>query len=104
MTDWYKSEAAHEPLLIDCNSSPTTVFLRRNVKKVTREMDGMTYEAWEYEECKMSHNEYENYLTAMLMQSTAQIEDAVCELSEITEDSIAALEQAICDLSEEIGG
>lgn len=31
-------------------------------------------------------------------------EDAVCELSETTEDSIAALEQAICDLSEEIGG
>lgn len=34
----------------------------------------------------------------------ANNEDAVCELSETTEDSIAALEQAICDLSEEIGG
>lgn len=33
-----------------------------------------------------------------------QTEDAVCELSETTEESIAALEQAICDLSEEIGG
>lgn len=31
-------------------------------------------------------------------------EDAICEMSETTEDSIAALEQAICDLSEEIGG
>lgn len=34
----------------------------------------------------------------------ANNEDAVCELSETTEDSIADLEQAICDLSEEIGG
>lgn len=31
-------------------------------------------------------------------------EDATCELSETTEESVAALEQAICDLSEEIFG
>lgn len=33
----------------------------------------------------------------------AGVEDAVCELSETTDDAIAALEQAICELSEEIG-
>ena len=31
-------------------------------------------------------------------------EDAICELSELVDESIAELEQAICDLSEEIGG
>ena len=34
----------------------------------------------------------------------ANNEDAMCELSETTDQSIAELEQAICDLSEEIGG
>lgn len=37
-------------------------------------------------------------------QEINNIEDATCELSETTEESIAALEQAICELSEEIYG
>ena len=39
------------------------------------------------------------------IQSVAEgSEDAVCELSETTEQQIANLEQAICDLSEEVYG
>lgn len=49
----------------------------------------------------------DDYIYSSHSESTINInktEDAVCELSESTEESIAALEQAICDLSEEVGG
>lgn len=67
---------------------------------IAREDNTKKYTDWDIEanSVRIGANE-----TALNEESTA-LEDAVCELSESTENSIASLEQALCDLSEEIGG
>ena len=60
---WYSSEATHEVNTVQTDASPTTVFLRRNIHKETREEETGTYEVWVYEEAKVSHEEYEQILT-----------------------------------------
>ena len=57
------------PLEVDTKSSPTTVYLRRNIKKVQQiGLEGdVNYqpEHWRYEECAMTIGEYFNYQMAM---------------------------------------
>lgn len=58
-----------KPLEVDTESSPTTVYLRRNIKRVPQvglEGDANYQpEHWQYEECSMTTGEYFNYKMAM---------------------------------------
>lgn len=58
MTDWKKAYSASAPAELDKESSPTTVYQRRNIKMVTEEKDGVPMVHYEYEERTMSHEEY----------------------------------------------
>lgn len=53
------------PLEIDTTSSPTTVYLRKNIREIeaTGEVGGEEYipKHWQYEECAMTKGEYFNY-------------------------------------------
>lgn len=62
--DWHKSESTVRPYTVDTTSSKTTVFLRRNIKEVQRknEMSENETTYFEYEEAKMTKDEYEKYL------------------------------------------
>ena len=69
--DWYSSEATHRVNTVQTDISPTTVFLRRNIRKETREDETTgTYEVWVYEEAKVSHEEYEQMLTEEIARIT----------------------------------
>lgn len=86
MSEWYSSEATHEPLLIDCDSSPNVVFLRRNVEEVTKEMeDGTTYTAWKYEECTVSHEAYQQIMVAEQTKARSDI-DYIAIMTEVDLD------------------
>lgn len=61
----YRKSESTEPIteLIDSHSSKKCVFIRRNVQAVTRtNMDGDEYTAYEYEEAKLTKDEYARYL------------------------------------------
>ena len=61
MKDWKKVQGSmvERPAEFDTESSPTTVYQRRNIKQITVEgADGSTSTMWEYEERTMSHTEY----------------------------------------------
>lgn len=62
MTDWRTVQGSqeNEPLEFDTTSSAVVVYQRRNIKRVSGidEMSGETYEIWEYEERKLSREEY----------------------------------------------
>lgn len=53
------------PLEVDTTSSPTTVYLRKNIKEIeaTGEAGSEEYvpKHWQYEECAMTKGEYFNY-------------------------------------------
>lgn len=74
MTDWIKVQGSQEskPLEFDTESSPTTVYQRRNIEQITvTNEDGTTGELWEYDERKMTREEYS---TTLLEQNRADID------------------------------
>ncbi len=84
MTDWEKVQGSQpeKPEEFDTTSSAVVVYQRRNIHKVTVENeDGTTSELWQYDERKLTRDEY------------ALARDAANQ-----EKAIAALENAICEL------
>ena len=60
--EWRKSESTARPDTIE--ETKSTVFLRRNIKETVRmdEESGDETTWYEYEEAKVSHTEYEEYM------------------------------------------
>ncbi len=73
MTDWKKVTGTQpdKPEEVDRTSSPSTVYLRKNIEQVTREVEGRRKDAtmteWQYDEKEMTVEEYENM--ALMNQS-----------------------------------
>ncbi len=63
-----KSESAIRPETIDAMSSKTTVYLRRNITEVETEY-GIMYE---YDEAKLTKEEYEKYLDEIAVADIRQ--------------------------------
>ena len=67
MTDWKKVTGTQpeRPEEIDRTSSPSTVYLRKNIEQVEKEVEGadgkmQTVTEWQYDEKEMTVEEYEN--------------------------------------------
>lgn len=64
-----------KPAEVD-TSSEKFVYRRRNIQRVTLQDDlGNDYEQWQYEECKMTHGEYEKNLENELTQTQLALTD-----------------------------
>lgn len=91
MTEWelVHGSQAEKPSEFDTTSSAVVVYQRRNVKRIEIEnLSGIVSELWEYEERKMSRDEY----AFMMSERNAKLEDeltdlqlAFCELYEAME-------------------
>lgn len=73
--EYHKSESKIFPELIDTTSSKNMVYLRKNVvdKQVDDEELKETYTIYEYDECKLTKEEYKQYLTEMSILDIEQI-------------------------------
>lgn len=61
--NYKKSQSSVYPELIDTTSSKKYIYLRQNVVEMQSEdMNGETYITYEYEEVKLTKEEYEQYL------------------------------------------
>lgn len=63
---FYNSESDSYPEELDMDSSPTTVYIRRNIREVERtddigEGEPVTRTVYVYEEAKLSHADYAIY-------------------------------------------
>lgn len=80
MTEWTRVCGSVKPSLIDTTSSSTTVYERRNIRKVETpsEEEGVGPDvSWEYEERSYTIDEYAQLsspTTKMLMQQMSEIE------------------------------
>ena len=65
MTDWKQvtGSQSEKPLEVDAVSSDSTVYLRRNIKKVEieNEVSGEKVTMWQYEERQLTPQEYTLY-------------------------------------------
>ena len=62
--NYIKSQSSVKPDLVDTTSSKTTVYIRKNIveNKKTDEMSGEKTVFYEYEEAKLTKEEYKEYL------------------------------------------
>lgn len=91
MTEWKKITGTQPeaPAEVDAVSSPTTVYLRKNIKQITQTNEnGESVQMWEYDEREMSVAEYSDMLasletpaTKMIMQSLSALELSMEEIA-----------------------
>lgn len=88
MKDWKKVTGTQQerPEEIDRTSSPTTVYLRRNIEQVEKEVedsngDVQTVTEWRYEEREMTVEEYENMalMKSVVEENTSGIVESVTQ-------------------------
>lgn len=71
---WNKSESNIIPDEVDTTSSKTTVYLRRNIVEKQREdeISGEIYTYFEYDEAKLTKEEYAEYLKGIALIDVQQ--------------------------------
>ncbi len=88
MKDWKKVTGSQieRPTEIDRTSSPSTVYLRKNIEQVKRMCEGadeekMSVTEWQYEEKEMTIEEYENMvlMKSVVEENTADIVESVTQ-------------------------
>ena len=88
MTDWKRVTGTQpdKPEEVDRTSSPSTVYLRRNIEQVTNEIvtiDGetQTVTEWQYDEKEMTVEEYENMalMKSVVEENTSGIVESVTQ-------------------------
>ena len=67
--NWYKSESTLRPDELDTTSSKKAVYLRRNIVEKQREsrFDGEMQTYYEYDETKLTKEEYAEYLKGLAL-------------------------------------
>ena len=75
---------AEKPAELDRTSSPSTVYLRKNiVKKVRTDEDGTEVIVWEYEEAEMTSAEFEKYEKLLIQAESPAITQLQQQISEL---------------------
>ena len=72
--DYKKVQSTKKPDLIDDTSSKTSVYIRKNIteKSTKNEEHGTASTSYEYEEAKLTKEEYQTYLLELSMRDIQQ--------------------------------
>lgn len=103
--NYYTSEAATEPALVDTTSSSVYVYIRKDVTKKTRKDPATEEETdyYEYQEAKLTKDQYQTYLVDQAATSdNTNIQLAVAELATQQENDKSDLQVAIAELAAQI--
>lgn len=86
-----------KPTLTDTTSSPTTVYIRKNVKRVliTRTDESSAY-AWQYEEAALTLAEYAEYEDLVAQVETPAIQ-ALQEQNSILQAALADIYESVAE-------
>ena len=100
--NYIKSQSSVKPDLMDTTSSKTCVYIRQNIVENTKtdEMSGEEIIFYEYEEAKLTKQEYQEYLKELNGSDTLQtIEDLKVNDDKIN-SAIVSIEENNLDMSD----
>lgn len=93
-----------KPVEVDTASSAYTVYIRKNIEAVQKEdpqNEGSTYTAYEYDEAKLTQQEYLVYLSDQASEEgNTATQLAIAELAEQIESNHTELQLAIAEMVE----
>lgn len=79
MSEWKTVIGQNEPDSVDTTTSPNTVYLRKNIEEYEHEVDGETISEYQYDELKMTRQEYAVYIAE---QNSDAIDDILISILE----------------------
>ena len=86
-----------KPTLTDTTSSPTTVYIRKSVKRVLiTQPDGSSTYAWQYEEAALTMAEYAEYEDLVAQVETPAIQ-ALQEQNSILQAALADIYESVAE-------
>lgn len=91
-----KSQSSVRPKLIDTTSSKKVVYIRQNIAEVQK--DDMTF--YEYEEAKLTKEEYKEYLSEMGAQDTLETIEKLKAENQTLSEQVGMLTNCILEMSE----
>lgn len=86
-----------KPALTDTTSSPTTVYIRKNIKRVLiTQPDGSSAYAWQYEEAALTLAEYAEYEELVAEIETPAIQ-ALQEQNSVLQAALADIYESVAE-------
>lgn len=99
--NYIKSQSSVCPELIDTTSSKKYVYLRKNVVEVQSEdLNGEIYTTYEYDEAKLTKEEYEQYLMEMNSTETLESIENLKAENQILNEQVDMLTVCLVEMSE----
>ena len=96
--NFIKSQSSVKPELVDTTSSKNVVYIRQNIVEVQK--DDTTF--YEYEEVKLTKDEYKEYLEEMKSQDTLEIIENLKSENKTLSEQVEMLTNCILEMSEVI--
>ena len=102
--NFIKSQSSVKPDLVDTTSSKSTVYLRKNIVEVekTNENDDTSATFYEYDEAKLSKEEYQEYLKELDATNTLQTIEDLKEENKSLNEQVTMLTECLLEVSEMI--
>ena len=102
--NFIKSQSSVKPDLVDTTSSKTTVYIRQNIaeNKKIDEMSGEKTVFYEYEEAKLTKEEYAEYLKELELTDTLETIEGLKEENKSLNEQVTMLTDCLLEVSEMI--
>ena len=94
--EFYKSSSSVKPELIDTTSSKKVVYIRQNIVEVQKD-DTVFYE---YDEAKITKDEYKEYLDEMKAQDTLEVIEKLKTENQALLEQVDMLTNCVLEMSE----
>lgn len=94
-----KAYSSEKPELIDTTSSKTTVYIRQNIIEQTDE-NGYSY--YEYDECKLTKEQYKLYEAELNSTKTLESIEALKSENQSLKEQVNMLSMCILELSQQV--
>ena len=94
--EFYKSSSSVKPELIDTTSSKKVVYIRQNI--IETQIDDTTF--YEYDEAKITKDEYKEYLDEMKAQDTLKVIENLKSENQALLEQVDMLTNCILEMSE----
>lgn len=91
-----KSQSSVKPELIDTTSSKKVVYIRQNIVEIQK--DDTTF--YEYDEAKLTKDEYKEYLAELETQDTLEIIENLKSENKTLSEQVDMLTNCILEMSE----
>ena len=94
--EFYKSSSSVRPELIDTTSSKKVVYIRQNI--IEKQMDDTTF--YEYDETKITKDEYKEYLDEIKAQDTLKVIENLKTENQALSEQVDMLTNCVLEMSE----